>query len=348
MVNLSEPVEFVVGVDTHQDTHTAAVLDRIGVTCATITQPADLGGYQRLLAFARRHAPPRRLWAVEGSGSFGRGLTTYLLDQQESVIEIDRPARPARRTGAKSDPLDAVRAAREALARPHLAHPRQRGEREAMRVLLRTRQSAVDARRRALCQLKALVITAPEPLRASLRTLTTGELVRRCAGLRPAPRQPHEQQATRLALRALARRVQALEAEAEALHTHLCVLVRAWAPHLLAEPGIEVITAAEILCAWSHPRRVRSEAAFAALAGVAPIPASSGRVIRDRLNRRGDRHLNCALHTIVLSRLTYHDETRRYVARRTAEGKSDRESRRCLKRYVARRLFKLLEGTSPP
>lgn len=348
MANLSEQVEVVIGVDTHQDTHTAAVVDRTGAARATTTDVADPGGYQRLLAFVGQQTPQRRVWAIEGSGSFGRGLTTYLLEQGEEVVEVDRPARPARRNGAKSDPLDAVRAAREALAQPHLAPPRQRGEREAIRVLLRTRQSAVDARRRALCQLKALVITAPEPLRASLRTLTTGELVRRCAGLRPAPRQPSEPQATRLALRALARRVQALEAEAEALHAHLCVLVRAWAPHLLAEPGIGVITAAEILCAWSHPRRVRSEAAFAALAGVAPIPASSGRVIRYRLNRRGDRHLNCALHTIVLSRLTYHDETRRYVARRTAEGKSDREIRRCLKRYVARRLFKLLEGTSSP
>lgn len=346
MVNLSEQVEFVVGVDTHQDTHTAAVLDRIGVTHATTTQPADPGGYQRRLAFARRHAPQHRLWAVEGSGSFGRGLTTYLLNQQECVIEIDRPARPARRTGAKSDPLDAVRAAREALARPHLAHPRQRCEREAMRVLLRTRQSAVDARRRALCQLKALVITAPEPLRATLRVLITGELVRYCATLRVAPRQSWEQQATRLALRTLARRIVALDEEATALHAQVRGLVNAVAPYLLTEPGIGVITAAEILCAWSHPRRLRSEAAFAALAGVAPIPASSGRVVRYRLNRHGDRHLNCALHTIVLSRLRHHAETRRYAARRTAEGRTGREIRRCLTRYVARRLFRVLEQHS--
>src|SRR5512144_388324 len=236
MANVSTQADFVIGVDTHRDTHTAAVVDCTGAAHATTARGADPGGYQRLLAFARQQAPQRRVWAGEGSGSFGRGLTTYLLDQGEPVVEVDRPARPARRTGTKSDPLDAVRAAREVLARPHLAQPRQRGEREGVRVLLRTRQSAVDARRQALCQLKALVMTAPEPLRAALRTLTTGELVRRCAGLRPAPRQPRAPQATRLALRALARRAQALQAEAEALHVHLCVLVRAGALHLLTEP----------------------------------------------------------------------------------------------------------------
>jgi transposase len=338
MANLSEQVDFVVGVDTHRDTHTAAVVDRTGATRAITTRLATAGGYQQLLVFGRQQAPQRRLWAVEGSGSFGRGLSTYLLDRHEAVIEIDRPKRPARRDGAKSDPLDAVRAAREALARPHRAWPRQRGDREAMRVLLRTRRSAMDARRRALCQLKALLITAPEPLRARLRDLATAELIGQCAQLRAAPRQSSEQQATRLALRALAR--------PNALQAQLRVLVQAHGPHLLTEPGIGVITAAELLCAWSHPGRLRSDAAFAALAGVAPIPASSGRVIRYRLNRHGDRQLNCALHTIVLSRLSHHAETRRYAARRTAEGKTDREIRRCLTRHLARRLFKLLEGHS--
>ena len=348
MANRNEPIAFVVGVDTHRDTHTAAVVDRLGAQRATTTHATDLAGYQRLLAFGRRHAPRHRLWAIEGSGSFGRGLTTYLLEQHETVIEIDRPKRPARRDGAKSDPLDAVRAAREALARPHVAQPRQRGDREAIRVLLRTRRGAIDARRRALCQLKALLITGPESLRARGRGLTTRELIGRCARLRATPRQSSEQQATRLALRVLARRIIALDAEAKALYGQLRVWVRAQASHLLAEPGIGVLTAAEILCAWSHPGRLHSEAAFAALAGVAPIPAFSGRVIRHRLNRHGDRQLNGALHTIVLSRLSHHAETRRYAARRTQEGKTEREIRRCLKRHLARRLFKLLEGHAKP
>lgn len=260
-------------------------------------------------------------------------------------MEIDRPARPARRNGAKSDALDATRAAREALARPHLAQPRCRGDREALRVLLRTRQGAVNARSRALCHLQALVVTAPEGLRHQLRKLTTDELVTRCARLRTSPLQSTEHRATITALRATARRALTLEAEADDLESQIEMLVQARAPELLKEPGVGPLTAAEILCAWSHRGRLRSEAAFAALAGVAPIPASSGQVTRYRLNRSGDRQLNCALHTIVLSRLAHHEETRRYAARRTEEGKSDREIRRCLKRHLARRLFKLLEHT---
>lgn len=344
MPKLCEQVDFVLGVDTHKASHTAAVVNPQGAELTTKTLPADAFGYRRLLAFAQKHATGRRVWAVEGSGSFGSGLSTYLLEQGEWVVEVDRPKRPARRNGAKSDELDAIRAAREALSRKHLAQPRRRGVREAIRVLQRTRQAAIRARSQAVCQLKALVVTAREPLRDQLRRFDTDTLLARSARLRTHPSHSTEHRATVTALRATARRALALEAEANDLESQIELLVREIAAPLLAEPGVGVITAAEILCAWSHRGRLRSEAAFAALAGVAPIPASSGQVTRHRLNRGGDRRLNCALHTIVLSRLGFHGETKQYAARRSQEGRSDREIRRCLKRFLARRLFRLLEG----
>lgn len=348
MSKLFEEVDFVIGVDTHKSTHTGAVVDVTGAAHAVVTLPADAFGYRRLLTFARTNAPARRLWAIEGTGSFGRGLTTFLLEQQEWVVEVDRPARPARKNGAKADDLDAVRAAREVLTRQYLAQPRRRGDREALRVLLRTRQGAVNARQRAMCHLQALIVTAPQALREQLEAKTTKDAVLRCARLRTALHHSTEHRATIAALRATARRVLALEAEADDHETQLQVLVHAIAPTLLQEPGIGVLSAAELVCAWSHAGRIRSEAAFATLAGVAPIAASSGKVVRYRLNRAGDRQLNRALHTIVLSRLTHHPDTRVYATRRAEEGKSAREIKRCLKRHLARRLFKLLERLEAP
>ena len=345
MLPMAERVDFVVGVDTHKYSHTAAVVTPAGGVHANLTAPADADGYACLLAFARAHAPGRRVWAIEGTGSFGAGLTSALLAQHEQVVEIDRPARPARRNGAKTDALDAVRAAREALAREHHAQPRQRGEREALRVLLTTRAGAVDARRRAICHVKSLVVNAPDSLRQRLQQLSTNDLLRRCARLRIVPSQSTELRATVTGLRMTAQRALSLKVETMALEAQLAQLVQQLAPTLLAEPGVGTITAAQILCAWSHVGRLRSEAAFAALAGVAPIPASSGQVQRHRLNRSGDRQLNRALHTIILARLRSHEETLAYAQRRTLEGKSPREIKRCLKRHLARRLFKLLETT---
>ena len=345
---LAEQVDHVIGVDTHRDSHTAAVLDTTGAVLAQLTVPADAFGYKRVLRFGRDQGPGRRAWAIEGTGSFGSGLTTYLLEQGEWVVEIDRPARPARRNGAKSDELDAARAAREALSREHLAQPRRRGEREAIRVLLTTRHGAVVARTKAICHLKALLVSAPEGLRMHFRKMTTDDQVIRCARLRTSPHQSAEHRCTIVALRSTARRTLALEAEADDLETEIERLVKAVAPRLLEEPGVGGISAAQILCSWSHRGRLRSEAAFAALGGVAPIPASSGQTVRFRLNRGGDRQLNRALHTIVLSRLVHHPETRAYASRRAAEGRTPREVKRCLKRHLARRLFKLLEACLPP
>ncbi len=344
MPTLAERIDFVLGVDTHKQTHTAALVTPAGGLVVHLTVSADSAGYAHLLTFAREHAFGRRIWAIEGTGSFGAGLTTHLLEHDEWVVEIDRPKRPARRNGAKTDELDALRAAREALSREHLAQPRRRGDREALRVLLATRKEVVQTRTRAINHLKALVVNAPEGMRAELRPLKTGALVAHCAGLQTGPTGCAEQAATAMALRLTTRRIQALEAEAAELEAQLEPLVQQLAPAVRAEFGVGPISAAQIVCAWSHPGRLRSEAAFAALGGVAPIPASSGQVQRHRLNRSGDRQLNCALHTIVICRLARHTETQAYAARRATEGKTSREITRCLKRHLARRLFKLLEA----
>jgi len=342
---LASKVDFVVGVDTHKKSHTASVVEPTGAQIAQVSVTADASGYRRVLKFGCTHAPGRRVWAIEGSGSYGSGLSTYLLEQGEWIVEVDRPVRPARRNGAKSDELDATRAAREALARKHLAQPRRRGDREALRVLLRTRDGAVKGRTRAILHLKALVVTAQEGLRCHLRRSPTDEMIVRCSRLRTRAQHSVEHRATVIALRSTARRILALEHEANDLESHIQSIVSRLAPELLDQTGIGPISAAQILISWSHAGRFRSEAAFASLAGAAPIPASSGQVIRHRLNRSGDRQLNRALYTIVLSRLGTHPETRAYAARRTAEGKSSREIKRCLKRFLARRIFKLLEHT---
>jgi transposase len=345
---LAEQADHVIGVDTHRDAHSAAaVATATGVVAAQTTVAADAFGYKRLLRFARRHARGRRVWAIESSGSFGAGLTTFLLAQGEWVVEVDRPKRAARRNGAKSDELDAIRAAREALEREHLAQPRARGEREAVRVLLITRRGAMRARTKAINHLKALVVTAREELRHQLRNTPTDELVYRCSRLRTLPSHTAEHRATVLALRHTARRILALEAEANDLETEIEQLVQRTVPELLAEIGVGPISAAQLYCSWSHRGRLRNDGAFAMLGGSAPIPASSGQTVRYRLNRAGDRQLNCALHTIVLTRLQHDPATRAYAARRLAEGKTPREIKRCLKRYLARHLYRLLEANGP-
>jgi transposase len=343
MTRLTGTVDGVIGVDTHRDSLAAAVTDPVGGVLAQTSVSADAAGYQQLLAFVRAQVPGRRCWAVEGAGSYGAGLTGFLQAQGEQVVEVGRPKRPARRTGAKSDALDAVRAARQALIEDHPLTPRRRGDRQALRVLLATRHGACRAKVSATNQLKALIVGAPEELRAELRGLASRQQIARCAALRDRPARSLEHRMTVRALRTTARRIQLLAAEAAELRAELERLVAAVAPWLLELPGVGPISAAQILVSWSHAGRLRSDAAFAALAGANPIPASSGQVIRHRLNRGGDRQLNRALHTIVLARLRDDPTTRAYAARRRGEGKSVRDIRRCLKRAVARQLFKLLE-----
>jgi transposase len=345
---LEGKVDHVIGVDTHRDRHAAAILDRNGGVVAELEIESDQAGCEQLLGLAIVRAPGRRCWALEGTGCYGAGLASFLLDHGEWVVEVDRPKRPRGRTGAKSDPLDAIRAGREALSREHLATPRQRGQREALRVLQLARSGAVKVSADARRQLKALLVTAPEPLRARLRRGTWLAQAQACAALVAAPTDPVEHRATVRALRLTAERALAAHQEARQLGKELRTVVQALAPALLAQPGVGPVTAAQLLISWSHPGRLRSEAAFAMLAGVAPIPASSGQVVRYRLNRGGDRQLNRALHTIVMIREAWHEPTKRSVARRTAQGKSPREVRRCLTRAVARGLYRLLERQAAP
>ena len=346
MPMLEGRVDAVIGVDTHRDSHAAALLDPNGGVRATLEVPSDRAGHARLLQLAAAQAPGRRVWALEGTGCYGAGLTGFLVDHGERVVEIDRPKRPRGRNGAKSDALDAIRAGREALAREHLASPRQRGHREALRVLHTTRSAIVEAGANARRQLKALIVTAPEPLRDTLRGRTWLQQARASAALVAAPSDPVDHRATVQALRMTAQRVLTARAEAKELEVQLRMLITAVAPVLLAQRGIGPISAAQVLISWSHPGRFRSEAAFAMLAGAAPVEASSGQVVRHRLNRGGDRQLNRALHTIVMIRQTHHQPTKTYTTRRIAQGKSQRDIRRCLKRTIARQLYRLLERTA--
>ncbi|MGH9092206.1 MAG: IS110 family transposase [Acidimicrobiales bacterium] len=345
MDSLSEIVDVVIGVDTHVATHSAAAVDaRTGGVLAEITVEATPDGYERLVRFADEHSG-LRAWAIEGTGGHGAGLARHLGKSDELVVELDRPERQKRRNGAKSDPLDAIRAAREALSRTKLGTPRSTGDRQALSVLLAARRSAVESATDAQRQLFSLVVAAPEQLRSKLRDKGLPAMLRVATHLRLREEYDLETRTTASVLRDLARRALELAAEAARHEKAILAIVRGWHPELLERRGVGPIVAATVLCAWSHPGRLRSEAAFAMLGGTAPIPANSGKVTTHyRLNRYGDRQLNRALHTIVICRLRYDEETQAYVKRRTAEGKTPREIKRCLKRYVARELFRLLEN----
>jgi transposase len=340
---LADELDYVLGVDTHRDEHVIAVVTApAGALVAGASAPANARGYGELLRLAERHAPGRRAWAIEGTGSYGSGLCRYLHARGENVLEVSRISRGERRLRGKDDSLDAARTARAALSSETLALPRAGERREALRLLLIARRSAVDVRREALTQLRAVIVTAPESLRQELRRLPTGALLERCSRLRRT-HSSADDIATRLVLRSLARRIQAATREADELEHELLAHIRALTPTLLDEPGVGPIVAAQLIVAWSHHGRLRSEACFARLAGVAPVPASSGQTQRHRLSRGGDRQLNRALHTIALHRRHHDAATRDYIARRVAEGKTTREATRLLKRYLARHLYRLLE-----
>lgn len=342
---LAEPLDVVIGVDTHRDTHALAVVStHTGELIGELSIEATAAGYRAALDMADGLGAGTRIWALEGCGAYGAGLARHLAGAGERVVEVGHPERAHPRGHAKSDALDAVRAARAVLGRTHPAIPRADGAREVLRVLMIARHSAIETRARALVQISALVVAAPEPLRAPLRGLAKKMLLRRCAALRPHAHQDPVTGATASALRALARRALAATAEAADHERAIAEQLSLIAPDLLAEHGVGPVTGAQLVISWSHPGRIRSEAAFARLGGVAPIPASSGQVVRHRLDRGGDRQLNRALHTIVLVRKASDPATRSYIARRVSEGKSPREATRCLKRYVARHLFRLLEA----
>jgi len=334
------------GVDTHGDVHVAAVLDEVGTLLGTDSFPACTSGYVDLTRWLRHFGAPAKV-GVEGAGAYGAGLARHLASEGIEVIEVDRPNRQARRTQGKSDPLDAVEAARAALSGRAHGHPRGRdGVVEAIRVLVVAKRSARGARVRAINQMRHLIYSAPDELRLRLKALSITEPVATASALRPKRCGDPVMAATQAALRSLARRVHALGEEMRLLEQLLQPLLEAAAPALLSVRGVGPDTAATLLItAGDHPERLRSEAAWAHLCGVSPLPASSGKLIRHRLDRGGDRQANSALWRIVMVRLACDPETQRYVERRTKEGKSRREAMRMLKRYVAREIYAYLRAT---
>ncbi len=344
---LADQLDYVIGVDPHRDAHAVGILEvRTGVVVFEATVTADGGGYAEALQLADRHAPGRRAFAVEGTGSFGAGIARFLTAQGEQVFEVSR-LRRERRSGGKTDALDAVRAARSVLAAKRPAIPRANGQREALRALVATREGAIAARTAALCQLRGLIVTAPETLRSELRGLSRARLLAQLAATRPDRRQD-QLRGTHLALKAVARRIQQLTTEERELGREIDQLARELAPQLLNETGIGPVHAAQLLLSWSHHGRIANEAAFARLAGAAPIPASSGQTVRHRLDRSGDRKLNRTLHQIIVTRRRWDPTTIAYIERRVQEGKTRREATRCLKRYLARHLYRLLENAPTP
>jgi transposase len=337
-------IEVSGGVDTHLDSHTAAVIDAVGRVLGTQQFPATAAGYAALLAWMRGHGRLSRV-GVEGTGAYGAGLARRLRGEDVEVIEVDRPDRKARRFQGKSDPLDAIAAAKAALAGERTGTPKQRdGRVEALRNLRVARRSAVGQRADTQRQIKTLIVTAPDELRTRLRGLTVKELIATCANLRPDRADAATPAtATKIALRSLARRHQQLSTEIADLDELLEPLVTAVSPALVAANGVGTDVAGQLLVtAGENHDRLVSEAAFAMLCGVAPIPASSGKTTRHRLNRGGDRQANKALYRVVLCRLRWDPRTRAYAERRTKEGLSKKEIIRCLKRYVARELYQLI------
>jgi transposase len=345
---LADELDYLVGVDTHRDQHAVAIVDaHTGAVIAQTTSAASARGYADTVRFADRHAPGDRLWAIEGTGHYRAGLVRHLQRRGEQVHEVDRTSRGERRHHGKDDQLDAVRAARSPLAREHRARPRTGEHQEALRLLLLARRTAVDTRKVALVQLRSVIVTAPDGLRDELRRLPLGQLLNRCSRFRRSSSRTPAQLATILVLRTLARRIQTATAEAETLERELLAHVRALVPELLDEPGIGPIVAAQLIVTWSHHDRIDSEACFARIAGVAPLPASSGQTTRHRLSRGGDRQLNRSLHTIVLNRRQHDPATRDYIARRISEGKTARDATRSLKRYLARHLYRVMQNSIP-
>lgn len=331
------------GVDTHADQHVAAAIDANGGVLGTESFPADEAGYEALLVWLVSHGQVVRV-GVEGTGSWGVGLTRFLHSNEVIVVEVDRPNRQHRRKVGKSDDTDAISAARAALSGSASVTPKRRdGGVEEIRVLLVARRSAREQRIQTLNQLRHLVFTAPEPIRARFKDRYKTGLVTDVAKLRPRKDSDPISYTTQMTMRGLARRIRHLDAEMKMIDTRLKQLITDTAPSLLELHGVGLDTAASLLVtAGDNPQRLRSEASWAHLCGVTPIPASSGKTTRHRLNRGGDRHANAALYRIVLTRMSSDPRTRDYVTRRRAEGRSNREIIRCLKRYVARETFKHL------
>lgn len=334
----------VIGVDTHKHIHVAAVIDSVGGILATLTIATDTAGFRQLLEWATRFGKIIA-FGIEGTGSYGAGLTSFIRRHGHKVIEVSRPDRRLRRLNGKSDTLDAENAARAVLAGFATAVPKTAdGMVEMIRQLKVAHDTAVKDRSAAMITLKAMLVHAPGQLRQETAGKTQRMIARHCAALRPRGLETTDD-SIRHTLRSLAKRWIALDEEVKELVAMIEQLVIKRAPHLLDEFGIGVDTAAEILIVvGDNPERIKSEAAFAKLAGISPVPTGSGMTSgKHRINHGGHRQLNAAIYRTVIVRMQHHEPTKAYVTRRTAEGKSKRDIIRCLKRYVIREVYQLIK-----
>jgi transposase len=346
---VADTYDLLVGVDTHAATHTFAIVDATTGALAEHREfPTTPAGLRRAQDWIRRRTDTSTaLVLIDGAGSYGAVLADQLAAAGFDIAEAPDVPQQVRRTGGKSDTIDAAEIARAArgLTAQQLRRPRQAGDRTILRVLTAARDQMTGERTRAVNALTALLRTVDLGVDAR-RALSTATITT-IASWRTTSTATTTRVICRSEAIRLARRIRALDADLVANHTALDAAVTDQAPQLLDVRGVGPVVAATVLQAWSHPGRVHSEAAFAALAGVAPLPASSGNTRRHRLNRGGDRRLNRALYTIALTRLGHDPRTRAYFARRTAEGATRRETIRILKRYISRELFRLLTATQP-
>jgi transposase len=343
-----EEVRVVVGVDTHADTHHVAVVTGHGRPLADREFVATGDGYRKIIAFARSYGEIAAA-GVECTGSYGAGLTKVLRSEGLTVVDVNRPNRQQRRLQGKSDPLDAYQAAQAVLAERCTAVPKDKdGPVECMRLLRASRSSAMKARTAAINQIKDLMVSAPEGIRAKYRGMVTSAMITTMARSKPAGHLADPVHVTAWTLKKLARRYQSLTEEIAEADSALKEILDAYAPLLCDLPGVSVEVASQLLVTMGdNLERVGNEAQFAALAGVAPIPASPGKTSRHRLSRGGGRNANKALHHVVLVRMGSDARTKEYVTKRTLEGKGKREIMRCLKRYVARELYRQIMNPAP-
>jgi transposase len=339
---MTHPPQLVLGIDTHKDVHVAVLLDRLGRWLAAASFGTSDAANRELLTWTRRYGQVTTA-GVEGTGSYGYRLARHLSDQGIEVVEVNRPDRARRRRKGKNDPVDAEAAARAVLAGDACAVPKDRsGAVGQLRALMVARRSAIKARTQATNQLRALLVDGDDELRGQLHGLRKAQLAWACAQLAPAA-------GLRLALASLGRRWLALDQEISGLDAAITATVRRTAPRLLERHSVGVQTAAQLLItAGDNPDRLHSEAAFAAMCGASPVQASSGKIIRHRLNRGGDRAANSALWTIANNRLMHDPRSRAYAAKRTALGNSRKDILRCVKRALARELYPLVLDALTP
>jgi transposase len=333
---MAHPPQLVLGVDTHKDLHVAVLLDRLGRHLATGSFDTTDAANRDLVTWTNRYGQVTTA-GVEGTGSYGYRLAQHLSGHGIKVVEVNRPDRARRRRKGKNDSVDAEAAARAVLAGDAQAVPKDRnGAVGELRALVVARRSAIKARTQATNQLRALLVDGDDDLRRRLRGLRKAQLARACTRLAPAA-------GLQLALGSLGRRWLALDQEITDLDAAIGSMLKRTAPRLLERHSVGVQTAAQLLItAGDNPDRLHSEAAFAAMCGASPVEASSGRTIRHRLNRGGDRAANSALWTIANNRLMHDPRSRAYAAKRTAMGNSRKEILRCVKRALARELYPLI------